>query len=130
MPPEVGRNTELGTSTEHIPGLVQPSCILRHSVPCNNPLLDDAQQTSSINPKADLLRDSGTREMTLKMTLTRSDLRTNCWITIPPVVDTPGAIEATKSPLSDRDPQPWDSNEEKRSKMKSMWCKLQKLNQT
>ncbi|PWY65286.1 hypothetical protein BO94DRAFT_614360 [Aspergillus sclerotioniger CBS 115572] len=125
MPSEVGQNANLGTSRDHISGLVQASCVLRHSVSCNDLPLDDGQQTSTINPKVDLQQKLGKREMTLKMTLTRPDLRTNSWIDIPPVIDTPGAIEATKPPSADIDSQLRDSDEEKRSRIKDVWYKLQ-----
>ncbi|PYI07432.1 hypothetical protein BO78DRAFT_92512 [Aspergillus sclerotiicarbonarius CBS 121057] len=126
VPLEVGQNIKLSICTGNLSGPVQPSCVLKHSVPCNPPPpLDDAQQTCTVNPKTDMQPNPGKREMTLKMTLTRPDLRANSWNTIPQVVDIAGATETTKPPPAKRDPQTGNSDEEKRGKMKTVWCKLQ-----
>ncbi|RAL01479.1 uncharacterized protein BO80DRAFT_473752, partial [Aspergillus ibericus CBS 121593] len=124
-PLKVSQGTEISTSTRNISGLVQPSCILEHSVPCNNPTLNNSQQTCTVSLKTNIHPNLKRRELTLKMILTRPDLRANSWNTISHVIDIPQAIKATKPPSAERDFQIQDSDNKRQGKINNLWCKLQ-----
>lgn len=66
----------------------------------------------------------GNREMTMKMTLTRPDLRTDSPSTSPTSAEDPLKLE--ELPPADYCPQIWDSDSDQQNVMKKMWRKLRK----
>jgi len=67
------------------------------------------------------------REMTLKMTLTRPDLRTMDTFTVSPgTKDLDDPLKLADLPPADEDCHPWDSSSGERGMMKKMWRKFRR----
>jgi hypothetical protein len=88
-----------------------------------NPSLLQRRQSSLPGSKGGLQRLPGNREMTLKMTLTRPDLRTES--------PTPSQKSHQEDPLqlaalppADRSQHIWDSDLDEQGMVKKMWRKL------
>lgn len=73
---------------------------------------------------AGLRRLPGNREMTLKMTLTRPDLRTDSPSASPTSAEDP--LKLDELPPADTNPQTWDWDSDQQNVMKKMWRKLRK----
>lgn len=71
-----------------------------------------------------LRRLPGNREMTLKMTLTRPDLRTDSPSASPTSAEDP--LKLDELPPADTNPQTWDWDSDQQNVMKKMWRKLRK----
>ncbi|OJJ65953.1 hypothetical protein ASPBRDRAFT_49292 [Aspergillus brasiliensis CBS 101740] len=118
--PAVAHIADLCTETDGaISDPVQPSRPLENPISDKAMSLRDTQKPCAVDKGSGKLLDPNNREMTLKMTLTRPDLRTNSWEAVSP--DTP---VSTGSLSAEGDLQTCTADENMRHKMKTVWCKL------
>ena len=118
--PAVTKNADLVTEANvTISDAVQPPHLLEHPISDKHISPSDTQQSCSGDKGIGKRLDPTNREMTLKMTLTRPDLRTSSWEAVSPVTPV-----STESSSAEGDPQTRNADENIRHKMKNVWCKL------
>lgn len=116
----VAQNADLCTETDGtISDAVQPSQLLGPPISNKSISLSDTQQFCAVDRGSGKRLDPNNREMTLKMTLTRPDLRTSYWEDVPS--GTPMSIE---SHSAEGNPHICNADENIRHKMRTVWCKL------